>query len=694
MVLKTKHEALLSRIPLSPNIAAKSVSSPTPSPHSSPSPLRPLYSTGRSVSDASPSDHVLSRSYSYTPRYRRISAPPVDISFLADQNAELLSKLEKLESEATSADMAGRRELKRLEKEFSVLKDELEKTQAKSEELEEKAKAGFGLGAEKVIEEVWKRKKEREAKLAALRRGAALDGGRISGIRNFAPDAPSPFRTSTRHYPGSELSTLEEVSIFTEELMTTEEAPPPMNQDHHLVTKLLEKIQELESTNTRILEQQIETTSRLQAVQRETEFITKVYERLNEDGGQHEFGDVQAREQVSGGPTSNSFRSRRNLQSQILAANVKRQRSFHKRDPRRRGNVMNLFEDLPSNSPTPTQPNLPVPFNEPPWSQPRHQPSYSIGSNGLVSPALSTLSLSSPPLWSREISPSPDIPIGPNLANELGDRWASVRHSTSLRPRSFSDVSVLSVSPSPCPPTQPLSHTVARKHREDQSENPPTPQSVLTNSLQLSVEPPTPQKLASVTQHQESLLIGNMSPRFRVSRSLRSRDYLYNDGRYPESLEPNPTIGLIHRKRFAGGDSSPTPLRVRPGSQTLGKAFQVMMDEFDGRTAPTQGGADTSRSPSPDFERYADAKESLDEADDEQATAEFVEEGESCSESSLTTRSQNNEVTKSRFGALMVELWMWLQFIIIMLVFLWAMARKGPKSVLMDAERKRTLSVK
>lgn len=75
-----------------------------------------------------------------------MSMSTADISLLADQNAELLHKLEKLESESTTADQAGRRELKRLEKEIMVLREALEKTQAKSEELEEKTKTGFGWG--------------------------------------------------------------------------------------------------------------------------------------------------------------------------------------------------------------------------------------------------------------------------------------------------------------------------------------------------------------------------------------------------------------------------------------------------------------------------------------------------------------------------------------------------------------------
>jgi hypothetical protein len=39
--------------------------------------------------------------------------------------------------------------------------------------------------------------------------------------------------------------------------------------------------------------------------------------------------------------------------------------------------------------------------------------------------------------------------------------------------------------------------------------------------------------------------------------------------------------------------------------------------------------------------------------------------------------------------ALVLEAWLWLQFAMIILVFLWAMAKRGPKAVIEDAERKR-----
>ncbi|KAF5364266.1 hypothetical protein D9756_000289 [Leucocoprinus leucothites] len=619
VALKTKHETLLQRI--SPNRNANATSSPTQSPRLSVSPLRPTFATlGRTTSefgtDSSPPEHTLSKSYTYKPR-RGLSAPTLDISFLADQNAELLSKLEKLESEASSADLTGRRELRRLEKEIGILKEELEKTQAKSDEIEEKARTGFGLGAEKAIEEAWKKKKERQARLKALKNLKSHSQG--SAVRNFAPDAPSLFRgTAARQFPAPDLSVLEEVSILGEETPDTQDFKPlaPPTHNEQLINKLLQKIEELEVTNSKILQHQTETTSRLQVVQRETEFMTKIYERLNEIDGRHEHDETEARDQVSGGLAHKSARSHRPLQSQLLATKVKRQRSFHKHENKSRGSIVGLFDESAAESSTPHGPksSLPVPFSDGSWSRRRHHSSYSIGSGGLASPALSSLSLFSPPARIREeLSDN----VGPSLANELGNQWDDSESTGQLRPRSLSDLSIISASPSPSPvPSGLVQHQVVVA---DHLPTPPGP----TNSLQLSIEPPTPQKGASITQQHELQLIGNMSPRFQVSRSLRARTSLFVEGRYPEPLGPNLIKTPSRQKRFANDNVSPTPTRGPSGGPLFFEGFQVMMDEFDEQNGIVQResrDANISRSPSPGLEDYADAKEELDEASGEPAT--------------------------------------------------------------------------
>lgn len=670
-MLKNKHDALFQRI--SPII--DTTSPPNQSPLSSISPLWPAFATLNQsnfefgVDDISP-EHTLSKSCRYKTR-RGVSVPTLDISLLADQNAELLSKLEKLESEATSADAAGRRELRRLEKEISLLKEEMEKTQARSDELEEKAKSGFGLGAEKMVEEAWKRKQEREARIKSLKNLRSHNQG--CEAQNFAPDAPSLFRPQTKMV----FPIVEEVTSLVDNAADVLDSKSSIMQaqDGQLVVKLLQKIQELEATNSKILQHQTETTSRLQAVQRETEFMAKIYERLNELKAQHSHDEFTAKDQVSDGFVHWPTESHNTPQSH-LTAGVKRSRSLHKHETQSRRRAVGLIGDSVSEVSASRKPrfSLPVPFSEGSLSRRRHHSSYSIGSGGLASPALSSLSLSSPP--ARSLEEFSDL----NLAKELGEQWDEPGDTGQPLPRSLSDLGLNFESQSPCPPPS------------------VTPPPELSNSLQLAIEPPTPQKGAPIAHPHESLLIGNMSPRFQQSRSLRNHNYIYREGRYTESLAPN----LNLRKRFAGAGSLSIPSRGSAGPLFF-EGFQVIMDEFDERNGSTQQesrDADVLHSPSSDPEDYADAKEELDEATTDvgfgqQAGGIKREEEEIYNEENLSpARSQTSEISKSTVGGIMLEVWMWLQFAIIMLVFLWAMARKGPKSVLRDAERKRTMSMK
>lgn len=640
-------------------------------------------------------DDMLSKSYSYKPR-RGDSAPTLDISLLADQNAELLSKLEKLESEATSADAAGRRELRRLEKEIGLLKEELEKTQARSDDLEEKAKSGFGLGAEKVVEEAWKRKQEREARMKSLKNLKSHNQGSVT--RNFAPDTPSLFRdTQTKNFSSPDLSTAEEATALVDSAVGVQDSKSQglQVQDGSLVVKLLQKIQELETTNSKILQHQTETTSRLQAVQRETEFMTKIYERLNELSGQHNHDEFET-SHVSDDLVHRSTGSHRTLQSH-LAAKVKCSRSFHKHETKSQNSVKGLFDDPVSEPSAPRKPkfSLPVPFSECSWNRQRHHSSYSIGSGGLASPALSSLSLSSPPMRVRE--KFSDV-MGLSLANELGDEWDRLGDTGQLRSRNMSDLGINSEpqSPGPLP-------SITPPRQLSTAEISPI-QPGFDNSLQLSIEPPTPQKGTPVAHPHESLLIGNMSPRFQVSRSLRNHNYFYNEGRYTESLGANPSKSLSRRKRSTEAGPSSTSTRV-PAGPLFFEGFQVIMDEFDERNGSIQQesrDAGTLRSPPSDPEDYADAKEELDETDmmlvnvdvDLNKEANGAEGEEEVYSEENSVKSHTSEISKSAIGGIMLEVWMWLQFAIIMLVFLWAMAKKGPKSVLRDAERKRTFSMK
>lgn len=110
VVLQNKHAAFLRRIP-----------SPTTSPVNSTvvSPATPIKSLPNSphyysdnLSHLAPDTNTSLRPR----RARKVSVSQNDIDLLSDQNAELLVKLDRLESESVQTEQAGRRRLRNLEK--------------------------------------------------------------------------------------------------------------------------------------------------------------------------------------------------------------------------------------------------------------------------------------------------------------------------------------------------------------------------------------------------------------------------------------------------------------------------------------------------------------------------------------------------------------------------------------------------
>jgi hypothetical protein len=57
--------------------------------------------------------------------------------------------------------------------------------------------------------------------------------------------------------------------------------------------------------------------------------------------------------------------------------------------------------------------------------------------------------------------------------------------------------------------------------------------------------------------------------------------------------------------------------------------------------------------------------------------------------SSPVALHQEKKRQQRGFVAFVLELWLWLQFAIVVVVFLWAMAKRGPKSVLEETQRRK-----
>ncbi|KAF9071133.1 hypothetical protein BDP27DRAFT_1446617 [Rhodocollybia butyracea] len=124
--LKQTHEALVARTPLtSPSYLHVPLPPMSPPAHRSISTfnntstpfqtLHALHSTQSPVYSNRPPKHA-----------RRVSITQSELGRLSDQNAELLLKLEQLEQESASADKYGRRKLGKLEREIQTLRTELD----------------------------------------------------------------------------------------------------------------------------------------------------------------------------------------------------------------------------------------------------------------------------------------------------------------------------------------------------------------------------------------------------------------------------------------------------------------------------------------------------------------------------------------------------------------------------------------
>ncbi|KAF6761920.1 hypothetical protein DFP72DRAFT_1061215 [Ephemerocybe angulata] len=466
VALKTKHEALLARIPVNAD--------PAESPSASPDRVisrNNSYSDGFPQRRYSPSPPMSPSPSVPPPLYRgharRASISTNDISQLADQNAELLSKLEQLESESTSADHAGRRELRRLEREIATLRQALERTQAKSEELEAKTK-GLDRGIDRVVEDAWKRKKEREQKMRAMRNstsarnhwGGAEARGEVDemgAVRDFAPRG-SGFGGPSKAFPSRSMGRVqvdvedEDSSVENNE---AEVVPPPPQPkpELELVAQLLQKVKELEQTNSRILQQQAETTNQLQAVQRDTENITKAYEYLAEPEDLEFEDPPMARGLMDlslsevASSTPNKF-VRRRVDSMSSMRRGKLRRSIH-------GSA--LGDSTPSNSTPFAHANQNLDLPAAPFAswinENRHRSSFSMGSaSGLASPL--TFHDSDPlaelsPIGTRLTLESELQPFSAGLAGELD---SELQHRAwHLRSQSLSNLSQFSVPSSPAP---------------------------------------------------------------------------------------------------------------------------------------------------------------------------------------------------------------------------------------------------
>ncbi|THH16934.1 hypothetical protein EW146_g3789 [Bondarzewia mesenterica] len=644
IVLKTKHEALLARLP------SDMAATPESTPLSSRAPTPHYYTSSLPRNAVPPRRHV-----------RRISVSPSDIALLSDQNAELLSKLENLEAESSRVDQAGKRQLSKLEKEIQVLRDELEAARVHSAELEEQAMLGARF--ERGSEEASRKRQEREERMRALRAKSETEAE--EPVRDFAPagglhvpkiqpslaahDEPLPPAPSVVSLLGIERSASSSTASTPSSSQPASVSTAPA--EYVLISQLLDKVRELERANERITTQQSETAAKMRQFQAEADTIGKLYAYLGdekdvqlqvvEDGESHQPSPARSdttirfrslRRTIDGDMTKLLFDGGLDETSGDFSHSTVRSGVVLKNTPTHkfRKSVVGLFEgpsgkqDAPTKSTAARSILSPLLANE-------SLASWSATNSNASSPALSTLDL-----------PASGFPSGPRrhtLGSELGSEYGedgaarAVNHH--LRSSSLYDLSHSTPEPTPSPSPMERYRSLPDEtlfvDRTASSHGP-------VSFPQSTPEPSLPDDDADKTPSRP----GANSRNYLLSQTVRSRTHRWVDRRFRETVE------ALEDKPLAGADVS-TPHAV---TKVL-DAVDAVVDRFVGAVSavenPIRSGVAAAPS-SPEGER------------------------------------------KQGLAALMLQLWLWLQFGIIVMVFLWAMAKRGPKSVLEEADRRRSAS--
>ncbi|KAG9019472.1 hypothetical protein FRB90_001946 [Tulasnella sp. 427] len=310
LVLKDQFDKLGTRLPQSPRMGMMSLERSR-----SQSVLSSLFSD-----DGEPESRPMSPlgGFIQTPlrshKSRMSMTSPVALAQLADQNAELVSKLDELQAETTKLDHAGKRKLRKLEKEIGDLKDDLDRIAKRNQELEQEAKAKE-RAMKQDEEEQEKKRIEREEKTRALRESTKSRDETHFGVRDFAPSSSvssfasfnSPSRVRIRTSSSARAVPLDlDLSAIIEP--TIGESAPASAVDTlrsaitagetAIVLQLLEKIEELENTNREFIRQRAETEAKIQFATEQVNSMRQAYQDAEDEVRQAElFGELLEEEE-------------------------------------------------------------------------------------------------------------------------------------------------------------------------------------------------------------------------------------------------------------------------------------------------------------------------------------------------------------------------------------------------------------
>ena len=706
--LKNRHQALLARLPPSPASSSQGGSlAPSPTSPDSQLPQSPhYYSTDDSRTSSNASVHI-SRP---RPHYRRVSVSPADLALLSDQNAELLAKLEKLEAESIQADQTGRRKLRNLEKEIQGLRDELESTRARSDELEKKARV-FSESAALRDEEAERRRREREERLRALR-NKVDSGDQETEIRDFAPGgalsvqhgSKNKFTPRRRHISEAVVRSPHASNDERPRRVTLQtglsrsaslshqfrfpsaiQSPVTLTHEYALVSQLLLKIQELEDTNTQITEQQARTVTQLQTVQKDATSLRLVYESLGDGEGVEWIAEEGERSPGVEGDEANEtirFSSlRRTLSADAsidFAGGIDVDMRSSLKHPvlpdlvpvvahsKVRRSVVGLFDSprkevVPPTSPVSetTTPVLldmmipglpPVPFVPQPSNTSATTPT-SRSPSPILSPSLAGTVSSS--IEAAHCHPTLDSELGAAFEGHWDGRVGQDGSPDSHHFRTSSIVSSTSIVPGAESTSSAAAISALRTQQEPEGFSDVFMPAMSLSHRSTALAPGSWHGDRSISSASDSPSASPAEKKRRKSQTIRLRATHWKEGRFGGTLIPVDKRNSLDISR----PSTPVPER-------LVSAFEAIVDTMN----RSKGEIALS-------------------LDDKGHSAESTAGG-------MRSRGETQPAPRQRgIVAFVLEIWLWLQFAIIVVVFVWAMARRGPKSVLEEAGRRRTGSL-
>ncbi|EMD40869.1 hypothetical protein CERSUDRAFT_80516 [Gelatoporia subvermispora B] len=632
-----------------------------------------------------------------------------------------MDKLERLEAESLHADQAGKRKLRKLEKEIQGLRHELESTQAKSEELEAQAKTALDMSPLGIQ----RRREEREERIRRIKKAASSDPDNSSEVKDFAPASELSRSTPLKNYSPASVHTSSSSSegstaTATDDAATSLDLPKETETDEDfddgdaaplgrafsqpemaIISQLLLKVQELEETNAQIKAEQRMTDERLRAAQWDAESIRRVYDCLDDLGDEElevipDSGVVANTSDLAVGGDmymrlSHLRQSLDNLSlpyeddrdvfgsgiTKDMQSTTRSAKDTHPGPPPRRARkpVMGLFD-----SPEPDTFDLSTPDSSFQSSSRALSPSdlgdtsgWSVAAtDGITasSPALSTTPTDSPAFTLRRS-------LGSELGSEFGDDWNTSAGYQHLRTSSLYDLAQLNfardgsaspderpafVFPAPDSPSPAPAHDAGSASGRTGGSSTPTRSRAPT----LKVEPPTPspEKLRAQTRSR------------RLSQTMRARTHRWIEGRFPqeemkETKAPRQRRTASRRGTDAGGVMD----------DAFGEVVQHVRS-FSSRGALSLAALSAAGSE----ELGPDASVSVaGHTEDGTVRATHPTELQPAADATIAGKPHSK---RDGLVGIMLEVWLWLQFAIVILVFLWAMAKRGPKSVLQEAERR------